>query len=1686
MVGSLITAVDTGTEAERTDQFYDDTGTNVDGGPIRITDGGGSDSSYYFKVGRNVPISEAYLNISTRNTDHGGALKDPYVDIGIDGRNEWQFSGEGYGMFGEQHYFSDDKTRVSMNFPSSGGAISSNSILIPEGAEINDAEINIMGRFIPQSISTYKAMDDPSSVALTGYAMEHGDIDQDGDDDIVVSDTRNSRILWFENPGDLKKKWPAHTVYSGSYTTNVYSIDLADVDGDGDLDIGATSYTRGYVMYIRNNNMGASWSMYRFYTGFNYAGMVKIADMDLDGNPDFVVASYYCYLYYSYPFLYWFKAPSNPNTTYGWGANRIAQSPTYYIYPYLGLDVGDMNADGYPDVAISLYPQYTYYGNYNRVYVYWNPKTGSTWSQKTVDSSAQRAFNLAIGDLTGDGLNDIAAATYDGSRVTLYTNSDNGSNWSESTIGSISYPRYVRIVDFDNDGKNDTIVGGGSGSYELAAFYQGPSSWIKHSITREVMNPQAFSVFDMDDDGDHDFIASGVSASQLVQIETLTSSPPPTFNLTWLEDGGVKDIRAMDYHDMNSDGLTDIILVGYSSGWVGWMENDGVPYDSPGTLHKIGVLGNPIKVMAADVDGDDDKDIVALSSSGTVTWWENNGDPYSMWQQYTITTNVPSAYSMYAGDFTGDGKADVVTSSAGGYYNCYIRLYQSPTKPKESSSWPYNTIASGMQYLKNIWADDMDLDGDLDVLAVYGAYGSGAVVYYRNSRPSGNPMSGTWSSVNIGGGMYYPEDVKTIDITDDGYPDVVTTGSYYYSSVRWFESPGSSGGWTGRILYSGSYDWNLAVGDIGDDGYADIVFNRGSSSSPSSIYWYEEPEDYTQSWIAHSLGGYSGTWALGVNDLDNDGLAEIMSSSKSLDEIRSYKINAVYPQDVALDFGADETTPDWEMSGNLKGKAKLEFRQALQDVMDEVPTGVSRITNAYGTTLLMIPIEVYSRTLGKVALEGISITYNASVRIDRNGEGKSLSKVLDRIIPDYVGSDPYIRIYLAVGARSAGEAYVSDLSVEYNAIPRQTKPLPDFIVDEDSTAIIDKDLAEYFSDDYTAPGNLKFRIRLGGPFANKIDATIINNRVHLDSTVTRDFYTRSSTSDIVGRIVVEDDGGPNNVPSRTFYSKEFPIMVKPVNDPPVRTGEVLPTFEAKEGGTVIVGNLDEYDLFYDVDGDKLTNMLVPDLDFDSYDEGAGFGITYYPRNGSLEVSLSEYSDWTGNVRVRLYATDQPTFNLNEDPYVDFIVNVINTNDEPYWLHVPNVEVLEDVPTNRMIEITQYAGDMDTPRSDLNIHLTEYTNKSFVTISTDRTPSGLLYISYAPRVENWHGQSTVFLTLDDGEFSVDTWFDVIVNEVDDHPKVWINEPIENGRIEPGFFSIVGEASDVEGIEYVEVLYNGKWLLAQGTTTWGITLEAAGKSEMQESVPIQVRASDGENIVYAYVNITILPLEETENPDFDGDGYPNIIDAFPFDPTEWSDRDKDGFGDRYADAFPDNPEWYMDSDRDGFADKADTNPYDPDLWDDQDGDGRNDFLPPISRDESNDGGMSYTWPILLFVIAAVLLIITVVSLVMFFRRRKASKDPVSMAKYYARQQRFRERRHDLVEKLPLAKIMEKLPGSTTAQPSSSLPMPSRPGGPSPMISRPGLAYPGSPTGARPMQALPPPMRSGQPPMIRPPGQ
>ena len=97
-----------------------------------------------------------------------------------------------------------------------------------------------------------------------------------------------------------------------------------------------------------------------------------------------------------------------------------------------------------------------------------------------------------------------------------------------------------------------------------------------------------------------------------------------------------------------------------------------------------------------------------------------------------------------------------------------------------------------------------------------------------------------------------------------------------------------------------------------------------------------------------------------------------------------------------------------------------------------------------------------------------------------------------------------------------------------------------------------------------------------------------------------------------------------------------------------------------------------------------------------------------------------------------------------------------------------------------------------------------------------------------------------------------------------------------------------------------------------------------------------------------------------PDLDGDNWPDDIDSFPSDPTQWNDTDEDGFGDRPEGTDSDDCiETFgnstlggilgcIDSDGDGYADSIDKLPDENSQWADFDNDGYGDNPDGVSPD------------------------------------------------------------------------------------------------------------------------------------------
>lgn len=129
----------------------------------------------------------------------------------------------------------------------------------------------------------------------------------------------------------------------------------------------------------------------------------------------------------------------------------------------------------------------------------------------------------------------------------------------------------------------------------------------------------------------------------------------------------------------------------------------------------------------------------------------------------------------------------------------------------------------------------------------------------------------------------------------------------------------------------------------------------------------------------------------------------------------------------------------------------------------------------------------------------------------------------------------------------------------------------------------------------------------------------------------------------------------------------------------------------------------------------------------------------------------------------------------------------------------------------------------------------------------------------------------------------------------------------------------------------------------------------------------------------------------NNDFDGDGFNDEIDAFPFDPLEWKDSDGDGFGDN-SDAFPTDPSASIDRDEDGY----------PDLW--NQGMSEEDSTMGLSIDEfpydkeryerDGDSGIS---AMSIFMLIVVVVLLFIISLGLMVHNRRLGKDRRTIRRY-----------------------------------------------------------------------------------------
>jgi hypothetical protein len=137
------------------------------------------------------------------------------------------------------------------------------------------------------------------STAAEESGVAAADIDRDGDVDLVAITGGGHEALWFENPGPAAGRWPAHGIGGGSGDGRwLDRVVATDVNQDGRVDVVVSEETQDWTYNASifwfeapSQPRTEGWTRRRIAV-FRSANSLDVADVDGDGDPDIVAAEH--------------------------------------------------------------------------------------------------------------------------------------------------------------------------------------------------------------------------------------------------------------------------------------------------------------------------------------------------------------------------------------------------------------------------------------------------------------------------------------------------------------------------------------------------------------------------------------------------------------------------------------------------------------------------------------------------------------------------------------------------------------------------------------------------------------------------------------------------------------------------------------------------------------------------------------------------------------------------------------------------------------------------------------------------------------------------------------------------------------------------------------------------------------------------------------------------------------------------------------------------------------------------------------------------------------------------------------------------------------------------------------------------------------------------------------------------
>jgi len=358
---------------------------------------------------------------------------------------------------------------------------------------------------------------DRSSRGADGVRL--ADVNGDGHTDLTTGWEEGGAIRVYLNPGPdgAKKEWPAVTVGEVAAPEDAA---FADLDGDGATDVLSCAEGGNRTVYVHwapedpdHYLDPEAWETEPIPATQGQQKWMFALPMQIDGKHgiDVVLGSKG-----DNASVGWLQAPAEPRDLEGWKFHRL-----YDAGWVMSLEPADVNGDGHTDVVLS-----DRYGANRAARWLENPgpeaaQSGERWPQHLIGGAGRHLLFLGLGDLDGDGAQDVVNATRGGVMLWFRRVSEDPVRWETHELPSplgIRVGKAASVADINLDGRADIVHTANTGVDEEDRDKPGVTwaersgelpgaSWRAHDISGEEGKKfDLIRLLDLDRDGDLDVV----------------------------------------------------------------------------------------------------------------------------------------------------------------------------------------------------------------------------------------------------------------------------------------------------------------------------------------------------------------------------------------------------------------------------------------------------------------------------------------------------------------------------------------------------------------------------------------------------------------------------------------------------------------------------------------------------------------------------------------------------------------------------------------------------------------------------------------------------------------------------------------------------------------------------------------------------------------------------------------------------------------------------------------------------------------------------------------------------------------------------------------------------------------------------------------------------------------------------